>query len=248
MSVAIENSESVDNFTFKYSAGLHSAFEEFLKALEYADDLDRNAWEFAVDLPRLRRLNLSNNDLRWLVGAELVSYAVETSSSADAERSFRRPPRLMFCKKTCFVLTPKGIALGRTLVNNGTGCDPCIKFQALADHDHSVADSAGRPPAPTWDRVQQELRVGAVVIKRFRVPAASQETILAAFEEEAWPPRIDDPLPPRGDQSPKRRLQETIKSLNRNQKQPLIRFFGDGNARGVLWKFCGLHSATAASM
>jgi hypothetical protein len=83
------------------------------------------------------------------------------------------------------------------------------------------------------------LRVGAVVVKRFRVPAASQEAILAAFEEESWPPRIDDPLPPRNDLSPKRRLQETIKSLNRNQSHPLIRFSGDGNAQGVLWELVG---------
>jgi hypothetical protein len=34
-------------------------------------------------------------------------------------------------------------------------------------------------------------------------------------------------------------LQETIKSLNRNQKQLLIRFIGDGSGTGVRWEFCG---------
>ena len=98
-------------------------------------------------------------------------------------------------------------------------------------------DHQAKPSRPHWDRDRQELLVGSIVVKRFRVPAVSQEAILAAFEEDAWPPRIDDPLPPRRDQSPKRRLQETIKSLNRNQKHPLVRFQGDGTAQGVLWEF-----------
>ena len=79
--------------------------------------------------------------------------------------------------------------------------------------------------------------MGNTVVKRFRVPAANQEAILAVFEEEHWPARIDDPLPPHREQSPKRRLQETIKSLNRNQKKSMIRFLGDGSGQGVLWEF-----------
>jgi hypothetical protein len=34
------------------------------------------------------------------------------------------------------------------------------------------------------------------VVKEFKLPAPNQETILTAFQEEGWPPRIDDPLPP----------------------------------------------------
>jgi hypothetical protein len=63
-----------------------------------------------------------------------------------------------------------------------------------------------------------------------------QEAILMAFEEENWPPRIDDPLPVHPDMLPKRRLHDTIKSLNRNQKRPLIRFMGDGTGEGVRWE------------
>ena len=59
--------------------------------------------------------------------------------------------------------------------------------------------------------------------------------ILAAFEEEGWPPRIDDPLPPKPDQDPKRRLHDTINSLNRNQQHLLIQFFGDGSGQGIRW-------------
>ena len=201
-------------------------------------DLGRSAWDFAVDLSTLRHLNLTNNDLRWLVGAEVVNYAIETTTGTDAERTFRRPPRLILTKRTCFVLTPKGVAIGRDALDGGVNNDQQGPFGSFVARQEFSQASVRALPAPSWDRIRQELRVGNVLIKRFRVPAASQETILAAFEEESWPPRIDDPLPPRGDQSPKRRLQETIKSLNRNQKQPIIRFLGDGNARGVLWQYC----------
>jgi hypothetical protein len=72
-------------------------------------------------------------------------------------------------------------------------------------------------------------------VKRFRVPAANQGLILAAFEEEGWPRFIDDPLPRHGDEEPARRLQATIKSLNRHQASPLIRFRGNGGEK-VLWE------------
>ena len=69
------------------------------------------------------------------------------------------------------------------------------------------------------------------------VTVSNQEAILAAFEEESWPPRIDDPLSPVGNQDPKRRLHDTINSLNRHQKLSVIRFLGDGSGQGVRWEF-----------
>ena len=92
---------------------------------------------------------------------------------------------------------------------------------------------------PVWDCDRQELRWGGTLIKQFKVPSPNQETILAAFEEEHWPPRIDDPLPPQMDQEPKRRLHDTINTLNRNQKNALIRFLGDGSGQGVRWEPAG---------
>ena len=89
---------------------------------------------------------------------------------------------------------------------------------------------------PHWDRDRQELRVGNVVVKQFKVPAPNQEMIIAAFEEEGWPPRIDDPLPPHPQQDSKRRLHDTINSLNRNQREELIRFLGDGSGQGIRWE------------
>ncbi|MBU4272473.1 MAG: hypothetical protein KKE86_05040 [Planctomycetes bacterium] len=98
------------------------------------------------------------------------------------------------------------------------------------------SEAAVRLP-PRWDATRRELTVDGQVIKRFRVPAANQEAVLAAFEEEGWPPRIFDPLPPRADQESKRRLNETVKALNRSRLARIIRFAGDGTGEGVLWEW-----------
>jgi hypothetical protein len=224
--------------TVKCSMKLHGAFHEFLKALEYADELQTTSWDFAVELLTLRRLRVTNNDLRWLVSKGFIEHAIETTLIDDSKRRFKPSWGLKFRKQSCFVLTAEGAAFGRSIwrcEHNGTDANEPAGGELLS---MSPSIRERKSLTPTWDRERQELRVGSAVVKRFRVPAISQETVLAAFEEESWPPRIDDPLPQRQDQAPKRRLQETIKSLNRNQKIPLIRFLGDGSAQGVLWKYC----------
>jgi hypothetical protein len=90
---------------------------------------------------------------------------------------------------------------------------------------------------PQWDAKYRALRVGQCVIKEYRVPSPNQEAVLAAFQEEGWPHRIDDPLSPLGDVEPKCRLHDTIKRLNRHHKDRLIRFRGDGTGEGVCWEY-----------
>jgi hypothetical protein len=206
-----------------------------LEAREYARDLQTSIWDFAVELSSLRELQLTKSDLRWMLGRGLVEEAIEVTLMGDAQRSFRQPMRPMFSKRACFVLTSAGAALAREL-RGETDSRTALVVRSSGARSWPAPTA---PPRllPTWDRDRQELKVGTIVVKRFRVPAANQEAILAAFEEESWPARIDDPLPPHHEQSPKRRLQETIKSLNRNQKQGLIRFLGDGSGQGVRWEF-----------
>ena len=56
------------------------------------------------------------------------------------------------------------------------------------------------------------------------------------FQEENWPSRIDDPLPP-NEVCPKKKLHDTIKCLNRGLKSSPLRFRGDGTGQGVIWEF-----------
>jgi hypothetical protein len=89
---------------------------------------------------------------------------------------------------------------------------------------------------PRWDPKARILTLGSNVVKQYRVPSRNQEAVLAAFQEEGWPHRIDDPLPPRKDLHPKYRLHFTIQSLNQSQRERLIRFFGDGTGEGICWE------------
>lgn len=239
---SMPRSTHLERSEIRLAPRLVAALAALLEAVDYVQDLERNVWEFALELPSLRNLKLSNSDLRWLVGKGLVEHAIEITLAADQDRSFRRPSRLLFCKRTCFVLTPSGAELAREICGS--------HMPGLRADDRTSAKlpllSIAAPLeslVPKWDRDRQELTVGPAVIKRFKVPAVNQEMVLAAFEEEGWPPRIDDPLPPHGEQAPKRRLQETIKSLNRNQKRSLLRFLGDGSGQGVRWEFCGQNDA-----
>jgi hypothetical protein len=88
---------------------------------------------------------------------------------------------------------------------------------------------------PFWDSQRRELRLGNVVVKRFRQPARNQETVLAAFEEDGWPDRIDSPLPEESAAETAHRLHDAVKKLNR-QPVPRIRFFSDGRGEGILWE------------
>jgi hypothetical protein len=105
----------------------------------------------------------------------------------------------------------------------------------------SIAHPDARPTAargvPRWDPLRRELLVDGQVVKRFRVPAPNQIAVLAAFEEEGWPPRVFGPLPPKEDQERKQRLRETIRALNHHQRPPMLRFSSDGTGQGILWEW-----------
>ena len=74
------------------------------------------------------------------------------------------------------------------------------------------------------------------VVKGFRLPAGNQEAVLSTFEEQGWPPSIDDPLPYVRGRRPKARLHATIRCLNANQENRLLRFRGNGTGEAVLWE------------
>jgi hypothetical protein len=228
------------------------ALEVLVESLQYSQDIDCSLWDFAVEMSTMRRLKVSNSDLRWMIAKGWIDHAIEVTMGGDSQRCFSRPMRAVFCRKTNFVLTSEGAAFMRAICGGsfvaqaGTETSSSSAAMIASGLSHAAVAAPWLTIAiepellvPKWDRYRQELNIGSIIVKRFKVPAANQEAILAAFEEEAWPTRIDDPLPPHREQSPKRRLQETIKSLNRNQKRPLLKFLGDGSGQGVRWEYRG---------
>jgi hypothetical protein len=88
---------------------------------------------------------------------------------------------------------------------------------------------------PRWDANVRELWLGKSLVKRFTEPAQNQELVVAAFEAAGWPRRLPDPLPDDGEIEPRQRLHDTVRRLNRAQRNPLIRFSRDGSGHGLRW-------------
>jgi hypothetical protein len=205
--------------------GLHSTLSLLFEAYRYAQELDRDTWDFAVEIQALRAAGATHSDLRWLVCNDLVEHAGEAIGTGRHRRLFHQTGSLTFTERTCFVLTDRGVRIARP----GNG-------RAAVLDELPARTVTTRTLVPHWDKDRQELRLGGCMIKQFKVPAPNQELILEAFEEDGWPPRIDDPLPRHPSLNAKRRLHETITTLNRHHKHRLVRFLGDGSGEGVRWE------------
>lgn len=220
-------------------ARVEQALAGLLESYDYARDVGCPVWEFALEIGEFKALGMTLSDWRWLYHKGLVEHGREQTMADDRERSFLRGGALRGTRRTCFVLTDEGVQLARGLLVAGAapaGPRPVPCEAPLGERIATEMLDFSQVP-PTWDRDRQQLRVGKAIVKEYKLPAPNQEAILAAFQEESWPPRIDDPLSPQGEIDPKRRLHDTITSLNRNQKKSLLRFLGDGSGQGVRWEF-----------
>jgi hypothetical protein len=211
---------------------LGSPLSTLFAAFDYASDSHLDRWQFAVTLADVLSQGATLVDVRWLVLRGFAEHAKEITVPGDASRSFRRLPSTSLPADMCITLSPLGADALRAVL---PGCHTDGMSRAR-DTNATESGALARPATPVWDSVRRELRYRNRIVKRYRVPAANQELILAAFQEEGWPQFIDDPLPPRDELDPKRRLQATIKSLNRNQLVRLIRFHGNGNGLQIYWE------------
>lgn len=220
-----------------YSAALSRGLGLLRQAYCYAHALERNSWDFAVELSVLTAAGMSLSDVRWLLCLQYLAHAEEIYGGDRDERQFVPAGNLRFSDRSSFVLTEVGAEFVERLMNPDFA-DISVRSTAElhAQPLMEYAPDIPSAPKPLWDCQRRELRMGPWVIKRFKLPSHNQETLLAAFEEEGWPIRIDDPLPPVHGVLSKRRLHDTIKSLNRNQKCRLICFKGDGTGEGICWE------------
>lgn len=205
----------------QFSPLLQSLYE----AMEYAEDLSSSPWDFALMLEQVREFHVSLNDLRWMTRKGWIQHRCVSDSPS------RAPATLCFQRESQFIISRRGIEICQVTAE--------IPDEPRSDVLHlfqETKNSLGHQK-PKWDTDRRELSVCGKVVKRFRWPAPNQETILSVFSEEDWPARIEDPLSPGNGLDPKRRLADTIKCLNRNQQENLVRFRGDGTGEGVLWDF-----------
>jgi len=199
------------------AGGWAAALGVLKEARERAEQVGRDPWEFAVEIGELVNSGIDHSGLRWLISRGLVAHAEEVFDPAAPARSFRPLANLCLPDRASFVLTVDGLLLAERL-----GLTP--------------TSGGAAPGAPRWDGERRELYWGEVVLKRFRARAENQELILAAFEEDGWPGRVDDPLPPTYARDASSRLRDAIRRLNEGHTRPLLRFSGDGTGTGVCWR------------
>jgi hypothetical protein len=212
------------------AAKFQRALGLLIEAAEYANQTSSSPWEFATEIRQLGRLGLCENDLRFLVRMRFVDHASEVTIAGNCGRQFQSSGELYFTDQTCFVLTPRGFAAAAIIFNTPEDVSAASSSIPVSSTLQHLA-----PQIPTWDRARHLLIFDGQIIKQFKWQAVNQEAVLSAFQEEGWPARIDDPLAPMPALDAKRRLSDTIKCLNRNQQNPLVRFRGDGTGQGVIW-------------
>lgn len=212
--------------------GVEPALALLLEAYDYAHELERDLWDFAVELDSLRAVDLTPSAARWLLCKGYAEHAIESTRPDASNRSFRSVASLTLAAHTCLVLTGAGAAFAR-------------QMEALSPQLHSIHGSAVQPTEPEtvlaavphWDPTSRELRWRNYLILHFKLPSPNQETILTAFEEEGWPPCIGDPLYPQSSQQPTERLHQALTRLNHHQIHRLICFRRADNGSGIRWEW-----------
>jgi hypothetical protein len=212
-----------------------------------SQDTGVNLWEFALRMGRLSEAGMTAGDLRWLLAQGFVEHGQETPNREAPHRSFTPGNGYFFNDLTCVILTARGSALAEHVFPE-TVRAPRAKQAAFAAGAQTSSPACVVEMAyekrttkhsslkPCWDTSRRELSMAGFIVKRFRVPARNQETILSVFEEEGWAAHIHDPLPITHEIDAPTRLHDAINRLNRCQVHPLLRFHGDGKGTGVFWE------------
>jgi hypothetical protein len=217
----------VANYGPELTPAVRTALVLLLQAHDTAASFGQDKWDFALEIQALKEAGLNHNDLRFLICQGIAEHLVERTQSGSKHRAFRLPRGLRLACRSCFTLAAEALPVARQNVTyDGRG-------QLNACHLSKDLCHAGL--SPFWDSDRRELRLGDSVVKRFRQPAKNQETILAAFQEDGWPPRIDNPLAGHGGAGAQDRLHDAVRKLN-HQASRVLRFLCDGNGEGVIWQ------------
>ena len=219
--------------------GARAALAHLFEAHELAMDVGTDPVAFAVPIEEFRALGVLRATLNWLVHTGYASRDGRAGGSTG--RAVRGAGTYCLSDIDNLLLTEAGVELARRLAHRGgnwrDGVRDRLEHHWALDNRNDV--DALREMTPSWNAASRTLCVGNRLVRRFRWAAPNQEFVLTSFQEEGWPRRIDDPLPPRDEMDPKIRLRDTITCLNRGQKPCQIRFHGDGAGRGVLWELVG---------
>lgn len=199
-------------------------------------------WQLAVPVEKLLDLGVPRDHIRWMDATGWIELGHEVRQRSGVRRVYAKSQRSNDPVVWCCVLTSLGEVIARSCRGAELAGDSFVDVSAsreLANHGSSnghANGSANVAHTPMWNAQRRILSLGGQTVKCFRGRAPNQVKILSVFEEEGWPAAIDDPLPPSKATDTKRRLHDTIKSLNRNQIHALLRFRGNGTGEMIAWE------------
>ena len=214
------------------SENLLNALELLLRARNQAIDAGIDIWQLAVEVDELKECGLRGSDLRWLLARGFAIHRHEVERRGITSREFENIGKFQLTNSTCFVLTPCGQCFLECSLH---GVDETAEWLKPSNSSHD-GEQVVRAIKPHWEINTQILFLGQVIVKEFHRPAVNQQTVLTVFEEEDWPPRIDDPLPRTNGCDHRHRLHDTVRSLNHRRIKPILEFHSDGCGEGVCWK------------
>jgi hypothetical protein len=220
------NSDALEPFGPSLTLAMRSALVLLLEAHDIALSLGLNKWDFALEIDAIKdEAGVNQNDLRFLICNGLAEHLVDRTRTGAKRRAFRQPRGLRLHTQSCFTLSDSGLSVAQKV----------LVHQRCSQNPRHVPNGHPDEIVPFWDSQRRELRIGDILVKRFRQPARNQETILAVFQEDGWPPRIDNPIAGGDGQDAQDRLHASVRRLNL-QSRPLIRFQSDGTGEGILWQ------------
>jgi hypothetical protein len=198
-----------------------TALDPLWKSFACAQDLKVDPWDFALRLTHLIDLGVAPSDLRWLVLRGYVTFC-------DRARRFPAGTNVAASDDPRVMITAAGVSIASPIaVTTGASPDRCSNSGEILPLGSRL---------PWWDGRLRQLSFEGIVVKQFRLPANNQAAVLSAFQDENWPPSIDDPLPYMSRTRSKERLHATIRCLNSHHENRLIRFRGNGTGEAVLWE------------
>ncbi|HYW71408.1 MAG TPA: hypothetical protein VE961_10250 [Pyrinomonadaceae bacterium] len=205
-----------------------------------AQDTGVALWNLSLPTKRLHEAGMTRTDFQWLVDRGFAEYGEETTTGL---RRAAQSNGARLSNHIRLVLTAGGAALAEQVFSKTNDASPAAldlttEASVFPEKQSVAADTKLPDLKPRWDVIRRELSFAGSIIKRFRVPARNQETILSVFEEEGWVEHIHDPLPVTINIDAPTRLHDAINRLNRCQINPLVRFHGDGKGTGVFWELC----------
>lgn len=210
----------------------HAGLAFLLEAFDLTRDAGCDPWDLAVELSVLLAAGCSINLLRWLMSKGFLEHGIEFAPLDHDRRFIRKVNWLKFSDASCLILSQAGADYARAAQPESTERE---SLRSDAGQNGKSQSDSEVPLKPHWDAVLRQLTLGKILVKKLRHPAANQELVFEAFEEDCWCERIDDPLPPSGNGNAKYRLHETINSLNDHQVNPCLHFASDGKGEGICW-------------